>query len=193
MKITVNNESEPLMIESKSLRNGENDRAEAPSSLVTTGADGKKSSMTTATAKTPDEEGSKLLAMFDKSDRKSSAISNTVGISGGSGPAAMHPAATAIIDPSKPRNSSFGGTTGNELTVYSSSIPSSSVKPGTEVLTLISTWIKSAPNDFMGMIIILFLIRFRLIMNESGELTGYVMCLLLVYRLSSVGRDQAFF
>lgn len=52
----------------------------------------------------------------------------------------------------KLRNRSFGGTTttGNELTVYHSSMPVSSPKPGTEVLTLISTWIRNAPNDFMG-------------------------------------------
>lgn len=41
----------------------------------------------------------------------------------------------------------------NELTVANTnnSSNSSSSKPGSEVLTLISTWIKNAPNDFMGL------------------------------------------
>lgn len=149
MKITVNNEAEPLMIESKTLH-GENERAVA--SISVGGSDNKKTSV----AKTPDEEGSKLLSMLDKSDRKLSSVINAAGVG-----VNMYPAAT-IIDRSKPRNSSFGGTTtGNELTVYSSSIPSSTVKPGTKVLTLISTRIKSAPNDFMGnyfLLLFLFII-----------------------------------
>lgn len=46
----------------------------------------------------------------------------------------------------KSRNSL--GISGNELTVYSA--VTNQYKPGSEVLTLISTWIKNAPNDFMG-------------------------------------------
>lgn len=84
----------------------------------------------------------------------------------------------------KPRNSSFGGmtnttTTGNELTVHSS-IPNTAAKPGTEVLTLISTWIKNAPNDFMGK-------------SSICIVHSTISIIHLNYRFESFGRNQAFF
>jgi len=128
VKITVNNDAEPLSSESKNQRN-ELEHSEA--------SEGRKSK-----TQIGDEETTMLMTA-DKLDRKPSVASNIT-------------SATTPGDSSKPRNSSFSGTTtGNELTVYSS-IPNNSVKPGTEVLTLISTWIKSAPNDFMGKIRKLF-------------------------------------
>lgn len=117
MKITVNNEAEPLTTEC----NGQaGDKA----------LDAKMSAEST-------DESAKLTAV-DKVERKPSVASNVTS------------ATIGTIDTVKPRNSSFGGmATGNELTVYSSIPNTASAKPGTEVLTLISTWIKSAPNDFM--------------------------------------------
>ena len=44
--------------------------------------------------------------------------------------------------------------TSNELSVHSSS--SAASNPGAEVLALIATWIKTAPNDFLGIFFFFF-------------------------------------